>query len=67
MGRNLIKKHIVAKILHPLISVYETPMYKPFIKRGLDQILTDVNLKPLNVSDFLGLVQIVVVKNEKFN
>ncbi len=52
------KKHIVAKFSHRLVSLYETPNYAPFIKRGVDAILADVGLRVDKSTDFLGIVQI---------
>lgn len=59
------KKHAVAKISHLLVSLYETKNYKPFIKHGLDGILSETGLKTYRESNFLGLFQIVLVKNNK--
>lgn len=59
------KKHPVAKISHLLVSLYETKNYKSFIKHGLDGILSEVGLKIYRESNFLGLFQIVLVKNNK--
>lgn len=59
------KKHLVAKISHLLVSLYETKNYKPFIKHGLNAILSEVRLKIYRESNFLGLFQIVLVKNNK--
>ena len=59
------RKHPVARISHLLVSLYETPDYKPFIKRGLDTILSEVDLRVERATNFCGLFQIVSVKNEK--
>lgn len=59
------KKHLVAKILYPIIRAYETPNYIPFIQKGLDEVLETVGLKVIKDTNFLGLFQIVLVKNEK--
>src|SRR3989338_11112571 len=36
------KKHFIAKLSHPFVSLYETVNYAPFIKRSLDSILDKV-------------------------
>lgn len=59
------KKHFIAKISHLLVNLYETSNYSPFIKKGLDNILNKVGLKPDRNTNFFGLVQIVIVKNNK--
>lgn len=59
------KKHLVAKLTYPLIRLYETTNYTPFIARGLDKILESVQLRSFRATSFLGLAQIVLVKNEK--
>lgn len=59
------KKHWVSRLTHPLIRIYETPMYIPFIKRGLTEILEKVDLKSDQETNFLGLFQILLVKNYK--
>ena len=59
------KKHLLARLTHPLIRLYETPMYIPFIKRGLEKLLKKVGLKINRETNFLGLFQILLVKNYK--
>lgn len=59
------RKHWAAKLSHPLISRYESQNYVPFIERGLDAILADVNLKPEKRDYSLGFGQIVTMKNKK--
>lgn len=59
------KKHIVAKFTYPLIKLYETPMYRPFIERGLENILKHVALSIFRKTNFFGFFQVVVVKNYK--
>lgn len=59
------KKHLVAKLSHHIISLYETSNYKPFIQKGLEAIISKVELKAHRFTNFLGLVQIVEVKNNK--
>lgn len=61
------KKHIVARFFHPIISLYETKNYKPFIEKGLNSILNEVGLKIGKLSNFLGLFQINLVVNDKRN
>lgn len=58
-------KHWVAKLSHPLILLYETPNYAPFIRRGLDAILKDAGLRIKRTMNFLGLVQIIIVLDNK--
>lgn len=59
------RKHWVAKFSHQFIRLYETPMYEPFINRGLENLLKEVGLKIYNKTDFLGIIQINLIKNEK--
>ncbi len=59
------KKHFIAKFSHQLIRLYETPMYEPFIKRGLENLLKEISLKIYNRTDFLGVIQINLIRNEK--
>ena len=59
------KKHWVAKLLYPLIKSYETPNYGPFINRGLDEILKQVNLKIDRFTHVWGIAQIAVAMNSK--
>lgn len=59
------RKHLVAKLTHPLISLYETPMYKPFINRGIYELLIKANLDIYKETNFLGVSQILLIKNHK--
>lgn len=59
------RKHIVAKLAHPIIKLYEMPNYKPFINRGLEAILLEVGLRAHKETNWLGLFQIVLVLNDK--
>ncbi len=68
-GRMLIvdymepRKHMVARFFYPLICLYETRNYKPFIERGLDSILSEVGLSIDRSTNFLGLAQINLTTN----
>lgn len=59
------KKHFIARFSHRIVSLYETIDYKPFIERGLGAILNEVGLKINKSTNFLGMFQIVVAKNNK--
>lgn len=59
------KKHWAARLTHSLIRLYETPMYIPFIERGLEKLLKEVGLRIDRETNFLGLFQILLVKNYK--
>lgn len=59
------KKHWVAKLIYPLIRAYETPNYVPFVTRGFDDLLARVDLSSFRTTNFLGLAQIILVKNNK--
>lgn len=59
------RKHFIAKFSHRIVSLYETINYKPFIKRGLDAILSEVGLKIDKSTNFLGIFQINLVLNYK--
>jgi hypothetical protein len=56
------KKHKVAGFTHPLISLYETKNYQPFIKRGLETYLKEVGLKVVKEGNFLGVWQMLTLK-----
>ncbi len=57
------RKHWVAKLTHPIITFYETPMYQPFIKRGLDKIMKKAGLSISRQINFLGVFQIIIAIN----
>lgn len=59
------KKHIVARLLYPLIKLYETPNYNQFIKRGLERYLCQVDLRINQFTHVLGIAQIALVVNTK--
>lgn len=59
------RKHWAAKLAYPIILAYETKNWKPFIVRGLNKLLKDVNLKAEKETNILGLVQLVVINNDK--
>lgn len=59
------RKHWAAKLAFPIINSYETKNWKPFIERGLNELLKKVNLKIHKETHFFGLVQIVIVDNKK--
>ena len=59
------KKHVVGRLTHPLIKLYETPHYGLFIQKGLERYLQQVNLKINLFTHFLGIVQIAQVINTK--
>ncbi len=56
------KKHKVARFTHPLISLYETKNYIPFIKRGIETYLKEVGLKVIREGNFLGVWQMLILK-----
>lgn len=58
------RKHWVAKLAFPIINFYETKNWRPFIERGLDSILKDVELKIHKETNYLGLFQIALVYNK---
>ncbi|OGK12350.1 hypothetical protein A3C98_01175 [Candidatus Roizmanbacteria bacterium RIFCSPHIGHO2_02_FULL_37_15] len=57
------KKHFVARLTQPLILLYETSMYKPFINRGIETLLKEIDLKIYRETNFLGIFQILLLKN----
>jgi len=59
------QKHWMAKLAYPIINAYETKNWKPFIVRGLNKLLKDVNLKAEKETNILGLIQLVVARNDK--
>lgn len=54
-----------AYFLHLLVRKLETPMYQDFIRRGLDNHLETVHLKPFRQEVVWGGIQIKVCKNDK--
>lgn len=58
-------KHIIARINCALASLFETPMWKDFINRGLTNHLSKVGLAPLIYTTSLNIAQIVVCPNNK--
>ena len=59
---NETKKHLIAKLLFPAINLYETVNWKPFIKKGLESLLKEVNLNVERETNWLGAIQIVLVR-----
>lgn len=59
------KNHIVARLLHPFIKLYETPNYDHFISKGLEKILSKVKLRIYRFTHVLGIAQIAIVINNK--
>lgn len=55
------RKHVVAKFTHPLICLYETRNYKPFIERGLETYIKDAGLKVLKETDYIGVWEFVLL------
>ncbi len=58
-------KHIVARLLSPFIRLFETPYYMPFIKSGLTSIVGEAGLSVKNESNWMGIIQIVLISNAK--
>lgn len=56
------RKHIVAKFTHPLINLYETKNYKPFIETGIDKYIKEVGLTEVRTDNFLGIWQLIVLR-----
>jgi len=56
------KKHKVARFTYPLISLYETKNYKPFIKTGIETYINEVGLKVINEGNYLGIWQMLFLK-----
>jgi len=59
------RKHFIAKLSHRIANLYETVNYKPFIDKGLDTILGKVGIKIDKSTNFLGIFQINLVRNQK--
>ena len=51
--------HVGAKILSLVASIYESPNYKPFVKRGLKDYLAIAGYQIVSKNTFLGAVQFV--------
>lgn len=56
------RKHIVAKFTHPLISLYETKNYKPFIERGLETYINNTDLKVVEETTYLGVWELILLE-----
>lgn len=56
------RKHIVAKFTHPLISLYETKNYKPFIEKGIEAYINEAGLTIVKETDFLGVLEMILLK-----
>lgn len=54
-----------AYLLHVLVRKLETPMYQDFIRRGLNNHLETIRLKPFRQEVVWGGIQIKVCKNDK--
>lgn len=59
------RKHFASVVAHQFIKLYETPNYIPFIKKGLARILREVGLSVYRESNWMGIVQIVLIANAK--
>lgn len=59
------RKHIVARFTHRLIKLYETPMYLPFMERGLSKLLRQVGLAISRETNWWGVFRIVIAQNRK--
>lgn len=55
----------LAKFIHPIILLYETKNYLPYTKKGLEDLLKEVNLKIYKETNFLKLVRIGLINNSK--
>jgi ubiquinone/menaquinone biosynthesis C-methylase UbiE len=56
------KKHKVAIFTHPLISLYETKNYKPFIEKGIKLYIKDIGLEVVREGNYLGVWQMLLLK-----
>jgi len=55
------RKHWAAKLVYPLARASESTNFPPFIHRGLDSLLQEINLRVSRETTFLGVIQIVVI------
>ncbi len=55
------RNHWAAKLAFPLIRASESTNWPPFIKRGLESLLQEVNLRVPRRITYLGVIQIVVI------
>ncbi len=60
---NHLKGSIGAKILYPIALLYETPNYKPFVRKTLDYYLQKAGLQTIEKKTFLGAVQFTKLKS----
>jgi demethylmenaquinone methyltransferase / 2-methoxy-6-polyprenyl-1,4-benzoquinol methylase len=56
------KKHPVAKFTHPLICLYETKNYRPFIRRGINNYVKNVGLVITKEGNYMGIWQMLVLE-----
>jgi ubiquinone/menaquinone biosynthesis C-methylase UbiE len=56
------KKHLVAKFTHPLICLYETKNYRPFIRKGLGTYIEKTGLKITKEGNFIGVWQMLILE-----
>ncbi len=56
------KKHLVSRILSPLISLIETKYYQSFIKEGIEAYIKKVGLKVIKGGNFLGIWQLLILE-----
>lgn len=55
------RNHWAAKLAFPLVKAFESTNWLPFINRGLESLLQEVNLRVSRRITYLGVIQIVVI------
>ena len=55
------RNHWAAKLAFPLVRASESTNWLPFINRGLESLLHEVNLRVSRRITYLGVIQIVVI------
>ena len=55
------RNHWAAKLAFPLIRASESTNWLPFINRGLESLIQEVNLRVSRRITYLGVIQIVVI------
>jgi len=55
------RKNQAANLVYLLVRASESTNFQPFIHRGLDSLLQEVNLRVSRETTYLGVIQIVVI------
>jgi ubiquinone/menaquinone biosynthesis C-methylase UbiE len=59
------QKNLLTRLTYPIFRLYESNKYPSFTKNGLQKYLSKANLPIIKATSFLGVIQIVLTKNQK--